>query len=505
MKKQKRIRAVKKLFAALLTVSLLLCSVPALGVSASALTEKDFKITLRASTIVNGEVTVTVCVPACKIACLVTELAYDSAVVTPITAVNDEDGKPAYSAQLCEGINGMLLSGMNINTPDRFMLGFMSPSNVILTKTTDFFSVKFKVDDSMMTQTEISLAIKEITLSENGDYTESVFGSGTAVASCDIDRFPKLGGSVTVSDTTPAVGQTLTANTENVTPANAELLYQWYRGTAVIDGATGKTYTVTVDDYGSKLKVVVSPAQPDYTGTRESSPTVAVAAAVLGGTVSISGELVLGATLTANTDNLTPSDVTEYSYQWYRNNTKISGATSKTYVPVRTDVGKTLKVTVGSKQAFCTGTVTGRASAAIASGKEIASDVYTISNTLMRGVPAGTKVSEILANITPVTGVKAYDINGREISASAVIGTGCTLRLMNGLSVADEVTVVVKGDLNADGKVEAADARLALRAATSLENLTPAQNAAGAISGGAKPTATDARTILRVATKLENF
>ena len=61
----------------------------------------------------------------------------------------------------------------------------------------------------------------------------------------------------------------------------------------------------------------------------------------------------------------------------------------------------------------------------------------------------------------------------------------------------------VKGDVDGDGQVTAADARLALRAAVGLESLSEAQIAAGDIDGDGKLTAADAREILRQAVGLE--
>lgn len=55
------------------------------------------------------------------------------------------------------------------------------------------------------------------------------------------------------------------------------------------------------------------------------------------------------------------------------------------------------------------------------------------------------------------------------------------------------------GDINFDGKVNAADARLALRAAVKLEKLTAAQILAGDMDGDGKISANDARKILQKA------
>ena len=51
-----------------------------------------------------------------------------------------------------------------------------------------------------------------------------------------------------VSDTTPQVGQTLSATTGSWTPSGLSYAYQWYRGASQIGGATSATYVVTDDD-----------------------------------------------------------------------------------------------------------------------------------------------------------------------------------------------------------------------------------------------------------------
>lgn len=64
----------------------------------------------------------------------------------------------------------------------------------------------------------------------------------------------------------------------------------------------------------------------------------------LSGTVTIEGEAKIGVQLMAKTDGM-PEDAVP-SYQWYRDDTKIDGATEQTYTPVAADAGKTLKVEV---------------------------------------------------------------------------------------------------------------------------------------------------------------
>ena len=61
--------------------------------------------------------------------------------------------------------------------------------------------------------------------------------------------------------------------------------------------------------------------------------------------------------------------------------------------------------------------------------------------------------------------------------------------------------VLASGDLNGDGNVNSSDARLALRAAAKLENLTPEQQKAGDMDGDGKVTSADAREMLKKAAK----
>lgn len=61
------------------------------------------------------------------------------------------------------------------------------------------------------------------------------------------------------------------------------------------------------------------------------------------------------------------------------------------------------------------------------------------------------------------------------------------------------------GDIDNDGKISAADARLALRASVGLEKLTDTQSKSADVNNDGKVTAADARTILRVSVGLEKF
>jgi hypothetical protein len=68
-----------------------------------------------------------------------------------------------------------------------------------------------------------------------------------------------------ISDTTPKVGQKLTAKPDTKTkPAATSRTYQWYRGSAKISGATQSTYTLTSSDKGKTIKVKVCYVKAGY-------------------------------------------------------------------------------------------------------------------------------------------------------------------------------------------------------------------------------------------------
>lgn len=84
-------------------------------------------------------------------------------------------------------------------------------------------------------------------------------------------------GSVTIDNTTPATGDTLTAsNTLADEDGLGEITYQWYRGASPISGATSSTYNVVSADYGAALSVRAN--YTDQQGTPETVPSAATSA-----------------------------------------------------------------------------------------------------------------------------------------------------------------------------------------------------------------------------------
>ena len=128
-----------------------------------------------------------------------------------------------------------------------------------------------------------------------------------------------------------------TALTADVGKTHDEVSYQWYREYDKIPYATGKTYWINGSDVGKRIHCKIT------TGgyTVDSGWTGYIPAP----TCSISGDHVLGSTLTCSVDGTNA----DYSYQWYRENSAISNATGKTYWINGSDVGKRIhcKITTG--------------------------------------------------------------------------------------------------------------------------------------------------------------
>lgn len=88
----------------------------------------------------------------------------------------------------------------------------------------------------------------------------------------------------------------------------------------------------------------------------------------LGGTVSITGETKYGSVLTADLSGLTYTPTTTAdvpTYQWYRGDVVIPGATSSTYTLVQADIGETIKVTVTADGTNALGSVTSEGTAIV--------------------------------------------------------------------------------------------------------------------------------------------
>ena len=68
----------------------------------------------------------------------------------------------------------------------------------------------------------------------------------------------------TISDTTPEVGQVLTAEDGTWTPTGVTFAYQWRSDGTDIGGATSKTFQVPAGQLGKKLSVRVTGSRAEH-------------------------------------------------------------------------------------------------------------------------------------------------------------------------------------------------------------------------------------------------
>lgn len=111
---------------------------------------------------------------------------------------------------------------------------------------------------------------------------------------------------------------------------------------------------------------------------------------------------------------------------------------------------KTVTVTYQGKTATFEVTVKSRVPSSITSS------TYSISGGFISKIGAGTTVSQLLNGINEKAYCKVYKGNS-EVSGNTLIGTGMTIKLLDGSTVKQTLTIVVTGDTNGDGGITITD------------------------------------------------
>lgn len=132
---------------------------------------------------------------------------------------------------------------------------------------------------------------------------------------------------------------------------------------------------------------------------------------------------------------------------------------------------------------------------------EITSSVYTVSGEYISKIAIGTTVAQFLAGLNEGENCKVYN-GDAVVSDSVLVGTGMTVKLMDGDNVIAEYTIVVTGDVNGDGKLNAKDLIILKTHLKSVKVLTGAYALAADVDGSKTVNALDA---LRVKAKLVNL
>ena len=112
------------------------------------------------------------------------------------------------------------------------------------------------------------------------------------------------------------------------------LTYQWYRGTTPIPSATNITYITQADDAGQSITCHV-------TGLSGSGSAVAISTSITPimppfniSPPQISGNALIGSTLTTTNGQWIGYPTPTFTYQWYRGDTPIPWANYNSYVTV---------------------------------------------------------------------------------------------------------------------------------------------------------------------------
>jgi hypothetical protein len=165
---------------------------------------------------------------------------------------------------------------------------------------------------------------------------------------------------------TMTISQTLTGSytySDSGSHPQASSTYAWFEATSsngtysAIANATATTYTLGVSDVGNYLKFQVTPVSTVATGTSvqsNASTQVQNSGVPTASSVTITGTSTEGQTLTGNYTYGDPNNFAESSstYHWLESATasgtyaNITGATSKTYTLLSSDVGKYIEFRV---------------------------------------------------------------------------------------------------------------------------------------------------------------
>jgi len=181
------------------------------------------------------------------------------------------------------------------------------------------------------------------------------------------DSRPDLTGTVVINNTSPKVGDVLTAAYSGGN-GTGTATWQWIQGESTNIGTNSNTYTVAAADEGKTIKVKVSFA--DQKGSITSAATGSVTAAVsqpaLTGTVAIDNTSPkVGDVLTAAYSGGNGTGTA--TWQWKQGESTNIGTNSNSYTVVEDDWGKTIKVQVSF--ADQTNSVTSTTTTAVVGGQ----------------------------------------------------------------------------------------------------------------------------------------
>ncbi|MCL2192104.1 MAG: hypothetical protein FWB78_01750 [Treponema sp.] len=293
-------------------------------------------------------------------------------------------------------------------------------------------------------------------------------GSVVSVART-ITNAPVLTGTVSITGN-PWVGQTLTADTENL-GGSGGISFQWQRDYGSgwwnnISGATSSTYIVQSSDLNRNIRVNVT--RSNNSGSVVSNVILVTNEPVLTGTVSVTGNTWIGQTLTANTASLGGNG--DISFQWQRDYgwgwwDNISGATGSTYVVQSVDLDRNIRVNV--TRANISGSVTSGAVGPITSGPPLTGTVSVTGNAWVGHT--------LTANTENLGGSGDISFQWQHTNVGGSIWTN-----INGAT--DSTYVVQSGDLNRNVRVNVTRTGHSGSVVSAARNITNAPALTGTVN-----------------------
>jgi hypothetical protein len=306
------------------------------------------------------------------------------------------------------------------------------------------------------------------TSSDNGAQfavvVSNTLGSATSIVATLTVNAATVAPSITAQPTSQTVTAGQAASFSVAATGTAPLSYQWQKNSVAISGATSSSYTTpatTTLDSGSTFRVLVSNSAGTVTSAAATLTVNAVAVPPSITTQPASQTVTAGQ---AATFSVTATGTAPISYQWRKNGTAISGASSASYTTPATtasDSGSQFTVVVSNSA----GSATSNAAALTVNAATVAPSITTqpASQTVTAGQTASFSVAA--TGTAPLS--YQWQKNGANIPGAS--SSNYTTPLTTSSDSGAQFTVVVS---NTAGSVNSSAATLTVNAATVAPSIT---------------------------------